>query len=608
MKRSGLKTLKSHYVFLVILCLAAALLGTSFSDSLDSIKNMMFHNRTIKQELSLIGGSDDTSTGSVSSLTATDVLLRCIEDGVEAGDGLSKELKDEMVKDAKDPALGRTRGVLSSVVNYFSSGSIWVNLVSAMRNLVHSDTVANVLVIAVVILLYCLFLIFVQGFYEALMQRMFLECRTYSYEHYGRLLHFIHIRRWVRASLTMLVRWILQLLWSLTIVGGIIKYFSYYMVPYIVAENADIKPMEAITLSRRMMDGYKWDFFVKRLSFIGWDLLGIVTLGLSDILFTNIYETASFAEYYARLRKRTIEQKIEGYEKLNDPWLFEKAPQDLLDEAYAKEKAEAKRDVIRVPQRKPFARFLADWAGIVSMRTPAEVEYEKEQRRHIILLNSEKVLAGELYPTRLSPVPEQRKNKRVEGIYYDRNYTVVSLCLLFLTFSFMGWLWEGALSTIDSGKFVNRGALFGPWLPIYGGGCVLVLIFLKKLRSKPILHFFSTIALCGVLEYFTGLSLEMMHGGKKWWDYSGYFLNINGRVCAEGLLVFGVLGSVIVYVIAPLLDSLIRRVPMKIIVPITVALMALFLVDDIHSIKHPNEGAGVSTDPEVAMTEYNASA
>ena len=60
-----------------------------------------------------------------------------------------------------------------------------------------------------------------------------------------------------------------HVLWSLTIIGGFIKYYSYYLVPFIVAENPGIKGCEAITLSRKMMNGHKWEAFVFDLSYIG---------------------------------------------------------------------------------------------------------------------------------------------------------------------------------------------------------------------------------------------------------------------------------------------------------------------------------------------------
>ncbi len=586
MKQAARKTVKKHYLFLILMCLTAAVLGTEFSESLSPISQAMVSEDGEEQI--------EEGSGITLDITASSVLISCIEDGVEAGSELSGKLREQMMQSKTNPALGRQRGVLSAMINYFSSGAIWVSMLSILRQLVHSSTAASALLIIAVIIGYCLFLIMIRGFFSALLRRIALECRLYKHEPFTRLLHFIHIKRWTRASLTILVSDFLQVLWSLTIVGGIIKRYSYYLVPYITAENADIKPLQAITLSRKMMDGHKWDCFVKELSFIGWAVLSLFTFGLSDLLFANAYQCASFCEYYAWIRAQSIAKGIEGTQMLNDKWLFETAPSQMLDEAYREEKAQLASNVVITPKRNAFTRILADWFGVVLYRTPEEVAYEKSRKKQMVLQESQWILEKEAYPVRLSPYPDHRKDHRIEGIYYDRNYTLTSICLLFLGFSFMGWLWEGMLATIETGSFVNRGALLGPWLPIYGRGCVLVLLLLKKLRKKPMVHFFATIALCGIVEYATGVMLETMHGGQKWWDYSGYFLNLNGRVCAEGLLVFGVLGSFIVYMLAPLVDSMVRQIPMKIAVPITVILMTCFTVDDIHSMSHPNSGAGIT--------------
>ena len=107
---------------------------------------------------------------------------------------------------------------------------------------------------------------------------------------------------------------------------------------------------------------------------------------------------------------------------------------------------------------------------------------------------------------------------------------------------------------------MNRGTLHGPWLPIYGTGGVIILILLKKLRKKPLFEFLAAMVLCGGLEYFSSWYLEKTHGGQRWWDYTGYFLNLNGRICAEGLLTFGLGGLAIVYLLAPALDNLLSRI------------------------------------------------
>ena len=75
--------------------------------------------------------------------------------------------------------------------------------------------------------------------------------------------------------------------------------------------------------------------------------------------------------------------------------------------------------------------------------------------------------------------------------------------------SVFGWLWEVGMHLVSYGEFVNRGALHGPWLPIYGTGAVLILTVLNRFRKNPALEFGATIVLCGFLEYMTSLVMEI---------------------------------------------------------------------------------------------------
>ena len=101
----------------------------------------------------------------------------------------------------------------------------------------------------------------------------------------------------------MLLRGLFLFLWSLLcIIPGIIKSYSYRMVPYILADDPTIGGRDAITLSRKMMDGQKWNAFLLDLSFIGWLLLSAVTLGIAGIFYTNPYMYATHAELYQTLK------------------------------------------------------------------------------------------------------------------------------------------------------------------------------------------------------------------------------------------------------------------------------------------------------------------
>lgn len=109
---------------------------------------------------------------------------------------------------------------------------------------------------------------------------------------------------YLHVALAMLRRNVQLLLWSmLFFIPGIVKGYSYRMVPYILAENPDMSGGEAIALSRRMMNGQKWNAFVLDLSFLGWAILTALTLGLVGILYMNPYKAATDAELYRTLRE-----------------------------------------------------------------------------------------------------------------------------------------------------------------------------------------------------------------------------------------------------------------------------------------------------------------
>lgn len=116
---------------------------------------------------------------------------------------------------------------------------------------------------------------------------------------------------------TMILRDIYNFLWSLLlIIPGIIKAYSYRMVPYILTDNPNMGADNAITLSRKMMDGNKFDSFVLDLSFLGWYLLGMLALFVG-IFFVHPYFYATDAQLYLVLRKNAIDSGYCSYEDLN---------------------------------------------------------------------------------------------------------------------------------------------------------------------------------------------------------------------------------------------------------------------------------------------------
>ena len=114
---------------------------------------------------------------------------------------------------------------------------------------------------------------------------------------------FSQFHRFGAGFLQSFLRNLYILLWSLLlIVPGIIKTFSYAMTPFIMAEHPELTVTEAITASRKMMDGHKFDCFLLGLSFIGWNLLSVLTLGILGLWIVP-YQNAAYAAFYRDISK-----------------------------------------------------------------------------------------------------------------------------------------------------------------------------------------------------------------------------------------------------------------------------------------------------------------
>lgn len=117
--------------------------------------------------------------------------------------------------------------------------------------------------------------------------------------------------RYGNIVLTMFLKSLYVFLWSLLLfIPGIIKEFSYMLVPYILSENPDMDHRRALELSRQMMDGYKAEAFVLGLSFLGWELLGVMTCGILNIFYVSPYMDAAYAEFYAAVKSDAMQKGI----------------------------------------------------------------------------------------------------------------------------------------------------------------------------------------------------------------------------------------------------------------------------------------------------------
>lgn len=168
-----------------------------------------------------------------------------------------------------------------------------------------------------------------------------------------------------------------------------------------------------------------------------------------------------------------------------------------------------------------------------------------------------------------------------------KHYSLNTLLVLFLAASIFGWLFEIALYLINDGVLTNPGVLHGPWVPIYGVSSVLIVVLLRRWSDKPVFLFFSIMIICGAAELITGNTLELITGA-KWWDYSNFAFNIGGYTCLEALVVFGVGGMILVYVLAPACERIMQQIPLRTQRIVIGVIIGIFIIDMSYSFMSPN--------------------
>lgn len=145
--------------------------------------------------------------------------------------------------------------------------------------------------------------------------------------------------------------------------------------------------------------------------------------------------------------------------------------------------------------------------------------------------------------------------------------------LMFIFYSFIGYIYETIGVYIFTKKIVNRGFLIGPWCPIYGFGFVFLLI-LSKLKSNPYIFFFACTFTFSILEYFTSYLLEKLFK-VRWWDYSKRKFNLNGRICLANIIFFGLIGTFITYVVHPFLIKMFSNITNS----VSIFFLVIFILD-----------------------------
>lgn len=146
----------------------------------------------------------------------------------------------------------------------------------------------------------------------------------------------------------------------------------------------------------------------------------------------------------------------------------------------------------------------------------------------------------------------------------------------------MGWVLESVCKSIAQKKWVNSGFLHGPLCPIYGFGALIMLLFLSKFAHNVLLLFVASFLILSIWEYAVGTYLEMVYQ-TKYWDYSKKKWNIQGKVCLQNSIYWGILGVVFIKWIHPAVSMGVEQIPIDILIYMNIFAYLALIVDTIAS-------------------------
>lgn len=162
---------------------------------------------------------------------------------------------------------------------------------------------------------------------------------------------------------------------------------------------------------------------------------------------------------------------------------------------------------------------------------------------------------------------------------------VVEWFLWLIIYSFLGWAYESILCSVQERKLINRGFLNGPICPVYGFGALVSIVFLYQRTDNIFLLFFAGVFLTCTVEYITSVLLEKLFN-MRWWDYSDYSFNMQGRICLMGAVVFGVMSVLIVKYIHPFVSKSIGSLPDKILIALGIMIIIVMMLDLYATVQH----------------------
>lgn len=160
---------------------------------------------------------------------------------------------------------------------------------------------------------------------------------------------------------------------------------------------------------------------------------------------------------------------------------------------------------------------------------------------------------------------------------------IYTLFLYFIIYAFFGWIIEVLYCSLIDKKITNRGFLYGPFCPIYGFGSLSIIYFLSFASFNFFILFILSIIITSILEYITSFLMEKTFGF-SWWDYKNKPVNLNGRICLQNSVIFGLLAVTLIYVIHPFFVTATNNIPLSTKTLLFICIFSILLIDSIVSI------------------------
>jgi len=163
------------------------------------------------------------------------------------------------------------------------------------------------------------------------------------------------------------------------------------------------------------------------------------------------------------------------------------------------------------------------------------------------------------------------------------------LMISFISYAFIGWLYEVGLFLVRQHHFYNRGFLYGPYLPIYGFGGLVIYAVFKKLKEKPVkigkvnirplLLIIYIAAMAMAVELLSTYICDLFKvDWRELWTYEGQFMNFQGRIALKPGLYFGIIGVIVLYFVQPLIEK-VKKSNNKILNIIIWLIILIFFID-----------------------------